>query len=135
LQAALEQKRLLKESQQRLLREAAERQAREHVRAGQAAPHADTGAGEGAAQLSRDGPIGAVVDAVLAAAAAGACPFRRLGMPPHAPREACRKSYLQLALRLHPDKCDHPKAKEAFEAVEEAFRAVEGAVGGAGRTH
>jgi curved DNA-binding protein CbpA len=66
-------------------------------------------------------PIDEVIAAVLAAAA---CPYRRLGIPPHTPREACRKSYLQLALKLHPDKCTHPRAKEAFAAVEEAFRKV-----------
>ena len=68
-------------------------------------------------------PNDEIIAAVLAAAP---CPYARLGLPPSAPREACRKSYLQLALKLHPDKCVHPRAKEAFTVVEEAFRLVEG---------
>ena len=48
-----------------------------------------------------------------------------LGLPASAPREACRKRYLQLALRLHPDKTAHARAGEAFRAVEDAFRAIE----------
>ena len=52
-------------------------------------------------------------------------------MTPHSTREACRKRYLALALRLHPDKAGGPpRAQEAFRAVEAAFRAIER--GGAG---
>ena len=78
-----------------------------------------------AARAPKGGALALVptIEAVLCSA----CSFRRLGVPPHAPREACRKSYLALALRLHPDKCSHPRAKEAFACVEEAFRAVSGA--------
>ena len=48
-----------------------------------------------------------------------------LGVPKGSSDEdAIKKSYRKLALRLHPDKCSHPRAKEAFAAVEEAFRAV-----------
>lgn len=49
-------------------------------------------------------------------------PSERLGLPPGAPRDACRKRYLVLALRLHPDKASHPKAGEAFKALEEVFQ-------------
>ena len=38
-------------------------------------------------------------------------------------REAVRKRYLQLALRLHPDKCSHSQASLAFAAVERAYKA------------
>ena len=71
--------------------------------------------------LATEQSIGAIIERALSST----CVYRRLGVPPHAPREACRASFLQLARRLHPDKCSHLHAKEAFAAVEEAFRAVE----------
>ena len=47
-------------------------------------------------------------------------------MAPHSAPEACRKRYLALALRLHPDKAGgHPRAQEAFRAVDAAFRAID----------
>jgi hypothetical protein len=48
-------------------------------------------------------------------------PSERLGLPLGAPRDACRKRYLALALRLHPDKTSHPRAAEAFNALEKVF--------------
>ena len=78
--------------------------------------------GVGAA-FSMEQPIDEIISAVLSAAA---CSYARLGLPPHSSREVCRRSYLQLALKLHPDKCTHPRAKEAFTVVEEAFRSVAG---------
>ena len=53
------------------------------------------------------------------------CPYACLGVPVHSSREACRKRFLQLALRLHPDKAQHPKARDAFTAAERAFRSIE----------
>ena len=44
-----------------------------------------------------------------------------LGLEPGASVEAARKRYLALAKRLHPDKADHPRAAEAFAAVESAW--------------
>lgn len=35
--------------------------------------------------------------------------------------QAVRKRYLALALRLHPDKAAHPRAHEAFSALEQAY--------------
>ena len=111
------QKRLLKEAQQqRLLRQAAEKQQQEANTTSDAVP------GQGAT-FSMEQPIEAIIDAVLSASVS---PYARLGLPPHAPREACRRSYLQLALRLHPDKCEHPRAMEAFTVIDEAFRSVDG---------
>ena len=49
------------------------------------------------------------------------CPFRCLGLLPGASREAVRKRYLALALRLHPDKAEHERAHEAFAAMEAAY--------------
>ena len=36
-------------------------------------------------------------------------------------QEGVRKRYLALALRLHPDKIQHPQAHEAFAALERAY--------------
>ena len=36
-------------------------------------------------------------------------------------QEGVRKRYLALALRLHPDKAQHPQADEAFAALEGAY--------------
>ena len=49
-----------------------------------------------------------------------------LGVDFAAPRDVVRKRYLALALRLHPDKVEHPLAAEAFAAVEAAVRALNG---------
>ena len=70
--------------------------------------------------------ISASTDELVAQALRGSYPWGKLGMAPHSTREACRKRYLALALRLHPDKAGgHPRAQEAFRAVEAAFRAIE----------
>lgn len=50
-------------------------------------------------------------------------PWACLGLTHDAPPEAIRKRYLHLALRLHPDKALASGAKEAFTAMEAAFRA------------
>jgi len=117
--------------QRQMLREAAERQQQQRAQREAASGQAQSEAvaspdGANPPSYSADQPVDAVIEAVLLAAA-GACPYARLGMRPHAPREACRRSYLQLALKLHPDKCSHPQAKEAFAAVEAAFRAIDDA--------
>ena len=112
-QAAAEQKRLFKEAQQRLFQEAATQQ-----RAQEAAQCPN-----GHAEVTPGAPPPAEqsVDILIAVAlASGHCAYTRLGVPIHAPWEACRKNYLQLALKLHPDKGAHPDAKEAFAAVESA---------------
>ena len=44
-----------------------------------------------------------------------------LGLPLGAQADNVRKQYKQLALRLHPDKSEHPKAREAFDAIHTAF--------------
>ena len=117
------QKRLLQEAQERRRdRQAAERQQQQAADAAQR-QGADGPPASGGAAFSIQQPIDEIISAVLAAVA---CPYSRLGLPLHAPRDACRRSYLQLALKLHPDKCVHPRAKEAFAAVEEAFRTVGG---------
>ena len=53
-------------------------------------------------------------------------PLRCLGLAastsPRGDADAIRKQYKMLALRLHPDKCEHERAREAFEAVKLAFQ-------------
>jgi hypothetical protein len=99
--------------QAELLREAAARQQRQ--RTGGAAPPPPSGL------VLPDGPMDALVRQVLAE---GGCSFRRLGLEPGAPPEAVRKRYLQLALRMHPDKASHARAQEAFTALESAYSAA-----------
>lgn len=51
-----------------------------------------------------------------------ASPFDRLGLPTAACDSAqLRNTYRIRALLLHPDKCQHPKAKLAFQLLSEAF--------------
>ena len=117
------QKRLLQEAQQRRqLRQASETQKQGAAEA--AAGGSSHSSRADGATFSLEQPADEIVVAVLTAAA---CPYARLGLPTHAPREACRKSYLQLALKLHLYKCMHPRAKEAFTVVEEAYRLVDSA--------
>ena len=53
-------------------------------------------------------------------------PLRCLGLAastsPRGDADAIRKQYKMLALRLHPDKCEHERAREAFEAMKLAFQ-------------
>ena len=52
------------------------------------------------------------------------CPHRCLGLAADAPRDLVRKRFLGLALRLHPDKVDHPEARDAFAAMQLAFQSM-----------
>eukprot|EP00747_Dinoflagellata_sp_TGD_P219690 gnl/TRDRNA2_/TRDRNA2_91771_c0_seq1.p1 gnl/TRDRNA2_/TRDRNA2_91771_c0~~gnl/TRDRNA2_/TRDRNA2_91771_c0_seq1.p1 ORF type:complete len:389 (+),score=50.54 gnl/TRDRNA2_/TRDRNA2_91771_c0_seq1:77-1243(+) len=53
---------------------------------------------------------------------AAATLFGRLGLPDQeADQGLIRKSYRQLALTVHPDKCKEPDAKAAFQRLSEAF--------------
>ena len=123
-QAAAAQRELLRESQQRLLREAAAR-----LRGGDggggggaagAAPTAMPQAEEMTEATFLSQPVDALVQQALAASQPGACPHQCFGLLPGAPPDKVRRRYLALALRLHPDKLQHPLASEAFVAVESA---------------
>mmetsp|Transcript_25899 Transcript_25899/g.65859 ORF Transcript_25899/g.65859 Transcript_25899/m.65859 type:complete len:285 (-) Transcript_25899:345-1199(-) len=52
--------------------------------------------------------------------------WRSLGLEPGIlpPRNLLRKRFLALALKVHPDKCEHPRAREAFMIVDAAFRSL-----------
>jgi len=109
--------------QAQMLKEAAERQ-RQRAAAPAPAPLAEAAAVDAATdapqqstQLIPDS-IEALVRQVLGSRN---CPFRCLGLKPGTPTEAVRKRYLALALRLHPDKAAHPRAQEAFSALERAY--------------
>lgn len=57
-------------------------------------------------------------------------PFARLQLELEAVDVAIvRSQYRRLALAVHPDKCKEPKAKEAFQALSEAFERLSSAVG------
>ena len=67
-------------------------------------------------------------DALVQRVRLGGCPFRCLGLERGASQEEVRKRYRALALRLHPDKAQHPQANEAFAALKSAYsRAKEAA--------
>ena len=62
----------------------------------------------------------------------GGSPLRCLGLERGASQADVRKRYRALALRLHPDKAQHPQANEAFAALESAYsRAKEAAAAAA----
>ncbi|CAE7405978.1 unnamed protein product [Symbiodinium natans] len=61
---------------------------------------------------------------------AAANPFARLELEPEAVDVAVvRSHYRRLALAVHPDKCKEPQAKEAFQALSEAFEKLSSTVG------
>ena len=78
----------------------------------------DDGPDDGPDVEDLTGSIDALVQQVLRR---GGCPFRCLGLERGASQEGVRKRYLALALRLHPDKAQHPQADEAFAALEGAY--------------
>ena len=79
----------------------------------------------GSAEASADLPTEAadLIESVLGAT----CEWRCLGLDPAVPaaRAAVRKRFLALAKRLHPDKCADPRAREAFQRLQQAFSRVE----------
>eukprot|EP00964_Phaeocystis_antarctica_P063312 scaffold37992_cov60-Phaeocystis_antarctica.AAC.1 len=115
----LEQQRQQMGAQQaQLLRAAAEAQ-RQRKQGGAPPPAAAASGGPAAAAAEpATGSTDALVQQVLRR---GGCPFRCLGLERGASQESVRKRYLALALRLHPDKAQHPQADEAFAALEGAY--------------
>ena len=123
VQARQEQKELLQHRRQQLeqhrqqmaaqqaqmLRAAAERQ---RQRTAPAPPAPPTAAAE---------PATGSTDELVQQVLGNGCAFRCLGLERGASQESVRKRYLALALRLHPDKIQHPQAHEAFAALEPAY--------------
>ena len=92
--------------------------AAEAVRARPAAAASGASPAPAAAAEPATGSTDALVQQVLRR---GGCPFRCLGLERGTSQEGVRKRYLALALRLHPDKAQHPQADEAFAALEGAY--------------
>ena len=108
------------EEQKRLFREAAERLQQQQQHQQQQHAAAPTAAASGDVGISATMTIDELVMHVLGNAH---CPHRCLDVELGAPRETAQKQYLALVLRLHPDKTGHPRAKEAFAAVEKSYQA------------
>ena len=43
-------------------------------------------------------------------------------VPRDADDNAIKKAYRKLTVLVHPDKCSHPRAEEAFKAVNESYQ-------------
>ncbi|CDJ44921.1 DnaJ domain-containing protein, putative [Eimeria tenella] len=52
-------------------------------------------------------------------------PFQVLLLTPEASEEAIRKQYRKLSLLIHPDKCKHELAQEAFQIVNKAYEKLQ----------
>ena len=115
-----EQRRQMAAHQAQLLRAAAEAQRQRKQGGGPPPAAAASGASPAPAAAAEPatGSTDALVQQVLRR---GGCPFRCLGLERGTSQEGVRKRYLALALRLHPDKAQHPQADEAFAALEGAY--------------
>ena len=58
-------------------------------------------------------------------AALRADPYDVLGVPYDAAAGAVKKRYWRLSLMIHPDKCHHPRAAEAFQAAAAAAKILQ----------
>ena len=69
-------------------------------------------------------PVGELIGRVLSHSHSGA--HATLGLPVGSAASSVRKRYLALVLRIHPDQAgeDQPRAREAFAAVDGAFRSL-----------
>jgi len=52
-------------------------------------------------------------------------PFDQIEATPLDTNEELQKKYKKLALLIHPDKCKHPKADEAFATLGKALKVLE----------
>ncbi|CBZ51697.1 hypothetical protein NCLIV_014920 [Neospora caninum Liverpool] len=52
-------------------------------------------------------------------------PFQVLLLGPEASEDDIRKQYRKLSLLIHPDKCKHPNAQEAFQVVNKAYEQLQ----------
>lgn len=51
-------------------------------------------------------------------------PFEQLGVRFDASVDDVKRAYRKSSLMVHPDKCQHPQAREAFEALGQAYQAL-----------
>ncbi|GLE06759.1 hypothetical protein PINS_up016275 [Pythium insidiosum] len=52
-------------------------------------------------------------------------PFRVLMLDTHATEEDIKQHYRKISTLVHPDKCTHPRAREAFEEVKKAHETMQ----------
>lgn len=52
-------------------------------------------------------------------------PFEQLGLPFDASLQDVKRQYRKASLMVHPDKCKHPRAQDAFEILGHAVKEVE----------
>lgn len=71
--------------------------------------------------------VGPQAAPAAAAAAAAADPYAVLDVSASADTGSVRKAYWRLSLLVHPDKCSHPSAHEAFQAVSKAAKLLQDA--------
>ncbi|XP_052558838.1 dnaJ homolog subfamily C member 14 isoform X1 [Tympanuchus pallidicinctus] len=94
------------------------RSAPEELRAGDAVPGCDVGApGSSAEEVSRLLAMAEVPEEELN-------PFQALGVETTASDAELRKAYRRLAVLVHPDKSEHPRAEEAFKVLRAAWDIV-----------
>ena len=115
-----EQRRQMAAHQAQLLRAAAEAQ-RQRKQGGAPRPAAAASGASPAPAAAAEPATGSTDALVQQVLRRGGCPFRCLGLERGTSQEGVRKRYLALALRLHPDKAQHPQADEAFAALEDAY--------------
>jgi curved DNA-binding protein CbpA len=48
-----------------------------------------------------------------------------MGLEPDARGADVKKRYMRLSLLIHPDKCSHPQAQRAFQAVSKASKQLQ----------
>ncbi|OXB52823.1 hypothetical protein ASZ78_008628, partial [Callipepla squamata] len=90
----------------------------EELRAGDAVPGPDVGApGSSAEEVSRLLAMAEVPEEELN-------PFEALGVEVTASDAELRKAYRRLAVLVHPDKSEHPRAEEAFKVLRAAWDIV-----------
>ena len=51
--------------------------------------------------------------------------YALMGLEPDARGADVKKRYMRLSLLIHPDKCSHPQAQRAFQAVSKASKQLQ----------
>eukprot|EP01116_Phalansterium_solitarium_P019064 TRINITY_DN5228_c0_g2_i2.p1 TRINITY_DN5228_c0_g2~~TRINITY_DN5228_c0_g2_i2.p1 ORF type:complete len:218 (+),score=73.30 TRINITY_DN5228_c0_g2_i2:171-824(+) len=74
--------------------------------------------------MSSDAASDEKVDKLVKRVMAFKNPFCVLGADPTTPSEEIQKRYKRMALILHPDKCKHPRAKEAFAQLKKCLETL-----------
>jgi DnaJ family protein C protein 8 len=51
-------------------------------------------------------------------------PYDILDLPQEANDQEIKKRFRMLSVLVHPDKCSHPKAADAFHSLEQAYKTL-----------